>query len=48
MKTCVRLWSFLAQFFLEWEMFETKVIEKFKTYILLYKGADKSLARPTS
>ena len=27
-------WSYLAQFFLEWEMFETKVVEKIKTHIL--------------
>jgi len=26
--------SYLAQFHLEWEMFETKVVEKFKTHIL--------------
>jgi hypothetical protein len=25
---------YLAQFFLEWEMFQTKVVEKFKTHIL--------------
>jgi hypothetical protein len=24
MKTNVHLWSYLAQFFLEWEMFQTK------------------------
>ena len=26
--------SYLAQFFLEWEMFHTKVVEKIKTHIL--------------
>jgi hypothetical protein len=25
----------LSQFFLEWEMFQTKVVEKIKTYILI-------------
>jgi hypothetical protein len=27
-------WSHLAQFFLEWEMFQTKVVQKIKTHIL--------------
>ena len=27
------LLSYLAQFFLEWEMFQTKVVEKIKTHI---------------
>jgi hypothetical protein len=26
--------SYLAHFFLEWEMFQTKVVEKIKTHIL--------------
>jgi len=34
MKTDVRFWSYLAQLFLEWEMFQTKVVEKIKTHIL--------------
>ena len=34
MKTNIHLWSYLAQFFLEWEMFQTKVVEKIKTHIL--------------
>jgi hypothetical protein len=33
-KTSVHFWSFLAQFFLEREMLQTKVVEKIKTYIL--------------
>ena len=33
MKTYVHLWSYLAQFFLEW-MFETKVVEEIKTPFL--------------
>jgi hypothetical protein len=28
MKTNIHLWSYLAQFFLEWEMFQTNVLEK--------------------
>jgi len=37
MKTTVHFWSHLAQFFLEWEMFQTKVVEKVKTYFVLKK-----------
>jgi len=34
MKTDIHFWSHLAQFFLEWEMFQTKVVEKIKTYFV--------------
>ena len=34
MKTTIRIWSYLAHFFLEWKMFETRVVEKFGTHIL--------------
>jgi len=34
MQTDTQFWSYLAQFFSEWEMFQTKVIEKIKTHIL--------------
>jgi hypothetical protein len=34
MKTCVRLWEYLAEFFSEWEMFQTKVVEKIKSHVL--------------
>ena len=34
MKTNVHLWQYLAEFFLEWEMFRTKVIQWIKTHIL--------------
>jgi hypothetical protein len=34
MKTCLHLWQYLAEFFLEWEMFQIKVVEKIKTHIL--------------
>jgi len=33
MKTNVHLWSYLAHF-LEWEMFQTKDVEKMKTHVL--------------
>jgi hypothetical protein len=34
MKTNIHFWSYLAQFFLEWEMFQTKVVEKIKRHTL--------------
>jgi hypothetical protein len=34
MKTNTHFWSCRAQFFLEWEMFHIKFVEKFKTHIL--------------
>jgi hypothetical protein len=34
MKTCSHLGQYLAEFFLEWEMFQIRVTEKIKTHIL--------------
>jgi hypothetical protein len=34
MKISIHLWLYLTQFFLEWDMFQTKVVDKIKTYIL--------------
>ena len=34
MNTYLHLWQYLAEFFLEWRMFQTKVVEKDKTHIL--------------
>jgi hypothetical protein len=34
MKTNINVWSYVAYFFLEWEMFQTKVVEKIKTQFL--------------
>ena len=34
MKTKIHFLSYLAHFFLEWEMFQTKIVEKIKTHIL--------------
>ena len=34
MNTLAHLWQYLAEFFLEWEMFEIKAVEKIKTRIL--------------
>jgi len=33
MKTNAHVRSYLAQFFLEWKIYLTKVVEKFKTHI---------------
>jgi hypothetical protein len=34
MKTYVHSWSYLAQFFSEWETFQTKIVQKIKIHIL--------------
>jgi hypothetical protein len=34
MKTDVQLWSYVAQFLLEWEMFQTNVAEKITIHFL--------------
>ena len=34
MKTDMHLWSYLAEFYLEWEMFHENVVEKIKTHTL--------------
>jgi hypothetical protein len=34
MKTFSHLWQYLAEFFLEWELFQIKVVEKIKIHIL--------------
>jgi len=36
MKTDVHLWSYIAPFFLEWEMFQTNFVEKIETRVLYY------------
>ena len=33
MKPNIRVWSYIAHFFLEWEMFRTNVVEKIKTHL---------------
>ena len=35
MKNDIHFWSYLAQFCLEWEIFQTKFVEKIKTHIFL-------------
>ena len=32
MKTDIHFWSYLAQFFLEWEIFQTEVVQKINPY----------------
>ena len=34
MQDDIHLLSYLAQFFLEWEMFQTKVVEKIRTHFV--------------
>jgi len=34
MKTIMHFWSYLANFFLEREMFQTKVVEKIKSHLM--------------
>jgi hypothetical protein len=34
MKNNIHFWSYLAHFFLEWEMFQKELVEKIKTQIL--------------
>jgi hypothetical protein len=34
MRTYVRLWSYLVQFLLQWEMLQTQTVEEIKTHIL--------------
>ena len=36
MNTYVKVWEYLAEFFLEWEKFLTKDIEKVKIHILFW------------
>jgi len=36
MKTDIHFLSYLAQFSLEWEMFQTKFVQKIKTHILIF------------
>jgi hypothetical protein len=41
METDIQFRSHLAQFFLEWEMFQTNVVEKLETHVMLYRGLKK-------
>jgi len=34
MKTNIHFLSYLAHFFIDWEMFQTKIVDKIKTHIL--------------
>jgi hypothetical protein len=34
MKNNIHIWPYLFQFFLEWQMFQKKVLEKIKTHVL--------------
>jgi hypothetical protein len=45
MKICVHLWQYLAQLFLELELFQTKVVESIKTHILSAKTFSRKSCR---
>jgi hypothetical protein len=34
MQTSIHFWSYLAKFFLEWKIFQIKVVEKIEAHIL--------------
>jgi hypothetical protein len=38
MNTKLHFLSYLAQFFLEWQMFQTKVVEKIKTHVFMFSN----------
>jgi len=42
MKTNIHFWSYLAEFFLEWKMFQTIAVEKIKTYFMVNNVFRKS------
>jgi len=42
MKTNLHLWSYLPEFFLEWAIFQRKVVQKIKTHICIQKSLRKS------
>jgi hypothetical protein len=45
MDTFLRLWQYLAEFFLEWETLSTKGVYKIKTHILYSKASSRKLCR---
>jgi flagellar motor switch protein FliG len=38
MKTDIHIWLYPAEIFSEWEMFQTKVVEKIKTHIFMFNN----------
>jgi len=36
MATSINLWTYLAQFLLEWNMFQTKIVENQNTFYVMY------------
>ena len=57
-KTSVHLWQYLVDFVVEWEVFQTKVVEKIKTHVLcsitlqessvVYEITWKNIVEPTA
>jgi hypothetical protein len=42
MKTNIHFWSYLAHFFLEWEIFQAKFAEKIKTHFMFINVFSKN------
>jgi hypothetical protein len=38
MATNIHFWSYLTQFFLEWKMFQTEVVEKIETHVFMFNN----------
>jgi hypothetical protein len=36
MMTCINLWQYLVDSFLQWEVFHTKFVEKIQTHVLFW------------
>ena len=45
MKTNIHFWPYLAQFFLEWDMFQIKVVEEIKEHLCLIRFFFRNLGR---
>jgi hypothetical protein len=45
MKTFSPLWQYLAEFFLEWQMFQIKVVEEIQTHILCSVSSSQKSCR---
>ena len=43
MNTNIHFWSYLSQFFLEWEMFRARVVEKIKTHVFIFNNSFRKL-----
>jgi hypothetical protein len=44
MKTFAQLWQYVAELFLEWEIFRMKLVEKIKTHFMLHNFLSENRA----